>query len=173
MCFGSHKLSMLKIDRNTRSNVTRVTGSVVKKAMLARKNFLNSQRLLFWPKLIASLTILVICFSTHDLEAIFLWSLLTTEKVLIFSYHRPVWFTFDDFKILFWQRKRRKKKISDGALCESLERICYWERTFHSPENSLCLPTNTQCFTRLCDGGYLKAEHLFRSEGCFQKFILK
>lgn len=37
MCFGSHKLSMLKIDRNTRSNVTRVTGSVVKKAMLARK----------------------------------------------------------------------------------------------------------------------------------------
>lgn len=119
---------MLKIDRNTRSNVTRVTGSVVKKAMLARKNFFNSQRLLFWPKLIASLTILVICFSTHDLEAIFLWSLLITEKVLIFSYHRPVWFTFDDFKILFWQRKRRKKKISDGALCESLERICYWER---------------------------------------------
>lgn len=49
MCFGSHKLSMLKIDRDTRSNVTRVTGSVVKKAMLAGKIFLNSQRLLFWP----------------------------------------------------------------------------------------------------------------------------
>jgi len=88
--------------------------------------------------------------------AIFLFEFadLTTEKVSIFSYHRPIYDSpcaTSKYCIVKTkkEKKKKEKKKTDRTSCESLKKIFYREWTIHSPEYSLCLPINTPCFIRL------------------------